>query len=35
MFLTSRVGNSGNGTQTPVYQAASSRLIIRNLQLLP
>jgi type II secretory pathway pseudopilin PulG len=35
MFLTSQVGNSGNGTQTPVYQAASSRLIIRNLQLLP
>ena len=35
MSFSSRIGSSSNGTLTPVYQAASPRLIIRNRQLLP
>lgn len=35
MSFSSRLGSSSNGTQTPVHQAVSPRLIIRNRQLLP
>ncbi len=32
--FSTQLGNSGNGTQTIVYQVASSRMIIRNKALL-
>lgn len=35
MRFSTQTGSSFNGTQTPVYQGASSRLIIRNKQLPP
>ena len=34
LTLTAQTGSSTDGTQTPVYQVASSRLVIRNRALL-
>jgi hypothetical protein len=33
--FSSQTGQNANGTQTPVYQVASSRLIMRNKAVLP